>query len=373
MTVRDLVRPNILKLEPYRCARDDFSEGILLDANENTRGPALHDLNETEVYLDLNRYPDPHQVELKTRLANLRGGTLAHDNLYLGVGSDEAIDSLIRVFCKPGADKLAICPPTYGMYTVCADINDVGVLSVPLDLDTFELRTDALINELNANSAVKLLYLCSPGNPTGKLLKKDDVLRVLEHWGGVVVVDEAYIDFAPGMPSLAPLVTQHDRLVVLQTLSKSFGLAGVRLGLAFAHSDLAVVLNAMKAPYNVSALAASLGLRALEPKSLEIMQQFVKDVNSEKQRLVSALQKLPRVGRNRGGMEANFVLVEILDESGTPSNEQAFKLYNVLARERKIVVRFRGKEPGCAGCLRISIGTPEENDVLVREFASILG
>lgn len=372
MGVLDLVRPNILRLKPYRCARDDFSEGILLDANENTHGPAVHDLQQDETQLELNRYPDPHQIELKSKIAALRGPNLKPDNLYLGVGSDEAIDSMIRVFCVPGKDKLAICTPTYGMYSVCAEINDVGVVAVPLDLETFELRTKELIAALNADKSIKLLFLCSPGNPTGKLLKSEDVLTVLRSWNGVVVADEAYIDFTANVPSLAPLVTENDRLVVLQTLSKSFGLAGVRLGLAFAHKDLASVFNAMKAPYNVSALASSLGLRALQPKSIELMKKYVASINSEKERLSTELLKIPRVNRNRGGMDANFLLMEIVDEAGKPSNESALHTYNTLATARKVVVRFRGNEPGCTGCLRISIGTQAENDQLIKEISSLL-
>lgn len=374
MSFQALVRPNILKLVPYRCARDDFSEGVLLDANENTSGPAIHDLKNSEVILELNRYPDPHQLKLKSLIAKFRGHGLTHENLYLGVGSDEAIDSIIRVFCKPGIDKLATCVPTYGMYRVSADINDVKVVSIPLDLETFELQPQVTIKSLNADPSIKLLYLCSPGNPTGKRLNPEYVELVINNWNGIVVVDEAYIDFTDGAPSMAPLVNQYDRLIVLQTLSKSFGLAGVRLGLAYACKELASIMNALKAPYNISVLTADTGIRALSDESIAIMRTYISEIQRERKRLLEALSNIKGIGRNRGGCDANFVLVEILDAAtNKPSNDRAHEVYNTLATERKVVVRFRGNELGCEGCLRMSIGTKRENDILIRELTDILG
>lgn len=372
--IRQLVRKNILKLEPYRCARDDFSEGILLDANENTTGPTVHDISVAESELELNRYPDPHQIELKSKFCEFRGHGLKPENLYLGVGSDEAIDSLIRVFCRPGDEKILTCPPTYGMYSVSAEINDVEVVKVPLDFNTFELQPDLVVKALNADPKIKLVYICSPGNPTAKRVNPDLVLEVLKNWeNGVVVVDEAYIDFTEGMPSMAPLVNQHERLIVLQTVSKSFGLAGLRLGLCFATPELASIMNAMKAPYNISVTTSEIGKRALEPQSVELMKRYVSLVVSERARLVKEFEQIPGFGRLRGGLDANFILIEVLDkDTKQPSNERALEVYNYMATQRKIVVRFRGKEPGCLGCLRITIGTVRENDELVRELGVIL-
>lgn len=374
MSIRDIVRPNILKLEPYRCARDDFSEGILLDANENTHGSAVHDLSTYESELELNRYPDPHQIELKKKIAAFRGHGLKPENLYLGVGSDESIDSLIRAVCVPGKDKILTSPPTYGMYSVSADINDVGIVKVPLDLETFELRPAEVLEALYADPQIKLAYFCSPGNPTGKQLNPEGILKVLEHWhNGIVVVDEAYVDFCESYPSMAPLVNEHPRLVVIQTVSKSFGLAGVRLGMCFASEEFALILNSMKAPYNISSTTSQVAGRAFSPDSLQIMKNYVGSIVAERSRLLAELSKIKGIGRHRGGTDANFLLMEVLSEDGSkPSNERALHLYNSLATERKIVVRFRGKEIGCEGCVRISVGTNEENSQLLREMADVL-
>lgn len=373
MSLKDIVRPNIYNLESYRCARDDFSEGILLDANENTHGPAVSSLTQDEAILELNRYPDPHQVELKKAICKFRGGGLTPENLYLGVGSDEAIDSLIRALCKPGDEKLLICPPTYGMYSVSADINDVGIVKVPLDLPSFDINPDAVLEALNADKKIKLVYICSPGNPTGKLVSHEKIEKILNGWtNGIIVVDEAYIDFADGMPTAAPLVNHYPRLAVMQTLSKSFGLAGLRLGMCFAHPELARVLNALKAPYNISSTTSAVAQRALEDSSIEIMKKYVGLIKSERSRLIEELSKINGIGRNIGGLDANFVLMEILDKEGKPSNERALSIYNTMATDRKIVVRFRGKELGCTGCVRISIGTPEENTKVIAELADLL-
>lgn len=374
MSLKDIVRPNIYNLEPYRCARDDFSEGVLLDANENTHGTAVHDLTGDERSLELNRYPDPHQLKLKKLIARFRGNGLSEKNLYLGVGSDEAIDSLIRAVCVPGKDKLLICPPTYGMYSVSAEINDVGIVKVPLDLETFELRPQAVLEKLNNDPSIKLIYLCSPGNPTGKRISEKNVLEVVNGWaGGLVVIDEAYIDFTDGMPSLARLVIDHPRIAVLQTLSKSFGLAGLRLGMCFASAEMASILNAMKAPYNISSTTSAVAARALSPESISIMKRYVHLIQKQREVLIKGLSSISGIGRVRGGLDANFVLVEILDKSaGKPSNERAQYIYSTMAREQKIVIRFRGKELGCEGCVRISIGTEAETEALLQKLTEIL-
>lgn len=366
MSVRDLVRPNIRKLAPYRCARDDFQEGILLDANENTHQPSVHDLTSVEAELDLNRYPDPHQIDVKKQICTMRGGSLKPENLYLGVGSDETIDSLIRAFCQPGREKMLICPPTYGMYSVSANINDVEIVEVPLELDTFQLRLEAVLKVLREDPLIKLVYICSPGNPTGVQVRKEDIIKITEEWkGGLVAVDEAYVDFAR-QPSLAPLITTHERLVVIQTLSKSFGLAGLRLGICFATELLATLLNSMKAPYNISTTTSAVAQRALLPQSVDYMRKTVVEILRERTRLEKELPTIPGIGSIIGGWDANFLLVQIVDkDSLEPSNERALKVYETLATKYHVVVRFRGKEQGCCGCLRMSVGTPRENTILL--------
>ncbi|KAF2840175.1 histidinol-phosphate aminotransferase [Patellaria atrata CBS 101060] len=392
-------RPNILALEPYRCARDDYKDdgtNILLDANENAYGPGLNvdklqgassngsvaSKEDLEVdLLGLNRYPDPHQTELKQLLCDLRNTDsntstpLTPANLFVGVGSDEAIDNLLRAFCRPNHDKILVCPPTYGMYTVSAQINDIALVKVPLLPPTFSLDLPALTLAL-ADPTIKLLYLCSPGNPTGTTLPPSAIETLLSHptWNGVLVLDEAYIDFAPDGASAAPLVTEHPNLVVLQTLSKAFGLAGIRLGAAFTSPQIATLLNALKAPYNVSTPTSQLARAALRPAHLETMRANRARILAQRDRLVAALPQIPGVGGFLGGFDANFVLVQILSApGGTPCNETALRVYERLAEGRGVVVRFRGREWGCGGCLRVTVGTEREVDRFLGELGGVLG
>ncbi|WPG99975.1 Hypothetical protein R9X50_00279900 [Acrodontium crateriforme] len=388
-------RPNILALEPYRCARDDYKDdgtNILLDANENAYGPGLA-LNEdgqlanrgaNDVKIDLlglNRYPDPHQHELKQLLCNLRN-THAHtqknitpENLFVGVGSDEAIDALLRAFCAPGKDKILTCPPTYGMYGVSAQVNDVEVVKVPLNPDdSFNAQPDKINAKLAEDASIKMVYLCSPGNPTANLVRKEDVQKVLEHptWNGIVVVDEAYIDFAPEGSSLAEWVAEWPNLVVMQTLSKAFGLAGIRLGAAFASPPIARLLNSLKAPYNISNPTSQLAIQALQPQNLKVMHHNLSLILKQRERLIAEMPKITGVGRFLGGQESNFLLVEMLDPTGNPSNEVALQAYERLAETRGVVVRFRGRELGCFGCLRITVGTEKEVTRFLGELKSVL-
>ncbi|KAH8912620.1 histidinol-phosphate aminotransferase [Coniochaeta sp. PMI_546] len=391
--IETCARPNILALEPYRCARDDYKDdgtNILLDANENAYGPAInptdvkHDATTTTTttstpsgpsldFLGLHRYPDPHQHDLKQLLCNLRNThahtpkTLTPEHLFVGVGSDEAIDALLRCFCVPGRDRILVCPPTYGMYSVSAQVNDVGLVKVPLlPAPDFQLDVDAITQTLSSEAeaqTIKLVYLCSPGNPTGSLLSKSSVETILAHptWNGVVVLDEAYIDFAPQDSSLAELVTEYPNLVVLQTLSKAFGLAGIRLGAAFASPPVARLLNALKAPYNVSSPTVAIASYALDPElGLKAMRENVAKLAAQRERLLRELPRIPGVGRLRGGTASNFLLYEMLDAKGKPDNVTALAVYERLAEEKGVVVRFRGKEHGCEGCLRITVGTEEE-------------
>ncbi|KAH3662402.1 hypothetical protein OGAPHI_005654 [Ogataea philodendri] len=393
--ITKIARPNILTLEPYRCARDDFKEGVLLDANENTHGPSIPNITAEETALELNRYPDPHQQELKQQICDFRNSeaslesaiakipivdgkpaSLTTENLCLGVGSDESIDSLIRCMVAPGKEKMLICPPTYGMYNICAVVNDVEVVKVPLDLKTFQIQPDAIIEKLKADSSIKLVYVTSPGNPTAAQIKLDlveDLLKKVENaeWNGLVIIDEAYVDFCKVGSSVSVLVNKYPNLVVLQTLSKAFGLAGIRLGICFSTPAVSLLLNSMKYPYNISNLTSDVALRATTKPALAQMRQRVNTILEQRAILLDRLTKLPGIGRNIGGLDSNFVLVEILNKEGVPDNEVANKVYLTLAEQRNVVVRFRGKELGCTGCVRITIGTKEENKTLLEEFEKL--
>ncbi|KAL8408008.1 hypothetical protein RB594_006710 [Gaeumannomyces avenae] len=383
-------RPNILELQPYRCARDDYKDdgtNILLDANENAYGPSISVADAKALggstgaggpeldLLGLHRYPDPHQAELKQLLCGLRNtkthtaGTLTPANLFVGVGSDEAIDALLRCFCVPGRDRILVCPPTYGMYSVSAQVNDVGLVKVPLlPAPGFGVDVDAVLAALTASAGnpeapqVKLVYLCSPGNPTGAALAKADVERVLQHpaWNGVVVLDEAYVDFQPDGASLAEWVLEWPNLVVMQTMSKAFGMAGIRLGAAFAPEPVARLLNSMKAPYNIPSPTSALAVHAVSPAGLATMRGNRDAIMRQRDRLVRELPLVDGVGRLRGGVGSNFLLYEMLNARGEPDNVVALAVYERLAEAKGVVVRFRGKEHGCLGCLRITVGTEEE-------------
>ncbi|KAM0255007.1 hypothetical protein ACHAQJ_006235 [Trichoderma viride] len=375
-------RPNILALQPYRCARDDYKDdgtNILLDANENAYGPSLNAAAVSAASqtsnglgidpLGLHRYPDPHQVDLKQLLSKLRNThahtekTLAATNLFVGVGSDEAIDALLRCFCVPGKDRILTCPPTYGMYAVSAQVNDVAIVKVPLlPAPTFGLDVPAISAALSSDPSIKLVYLCSPGNPTGSLLAKSDILALLNHptWNGIIVLDEAYIDFASEDASLAELVTEYPNLVVMQTLSKAFGMAGIRLGVAFAPAPIATLLNSLKAPYNISSPTSALATSAVSPQGLSVMHSNRSKILAQRDRIIKEISSIPGVGRLSGGTESNFLMYEMLNAKGQPDNAVALAVYEKLAETKGVVVRFRGKEHGCLGCLRVTVGTEEE-------------
>jgi histidinol-phosphate aminotransferase len=261
------------------------------------------------------------------------------------------------------------------MYSVSAQVNDVSLSKVPLQVPSFDLDVPAILDTLSKDSSIKLAYLCSPGNPTGKVLKKEDVQRILEHesWNGVVVLDEAYIDFAPEGTSLAEWVTEWPNLVVMQTLSKAFGLAGIRLGAAFADPAIATILNNMKAPYNIPNPTSQLARAALSSKHLAVMRKNVDLIVTQRERLMQELPRIPGIGNLHGGTESNFLLYQILDApGGKPSNEVALAVYEGLAEEKGVVVRFRGKEHGCLGCLRITVGTEKEVDRFLQEIRTVL-
>lgn len=271
------------------------------------------------------------------------------------------------------------CPPTYGMYAVSAQINDLEVVKIPLDTaKSFKLRPDGINEALSSDPSIKMVYICSPGNPTANLIAKSDLQQVLEHpaWNGIVVLDEAYIDFSPPGSSLAEWVTEWPNLVVMQTLSKAFGLAGIRLGAAFASPEVAGLLNNLKAPYNISSPTSALAIAALQPKNLAVMRSHRERIMQQRDRMLEELPKIPGVGRFLGGADSNFLLAEMLDRpqdrGGKPSNETAMAVYEGLAESKGVVVRFRGKEVGCLGCLRITVGTEEEVDKLLADLKVVL-
>lgn len=344
--LKKLVRPNIRKLKPYHSARQDFEKGLLLDANENSMGAPSPNL------AGLHRYPSPGQEQLRRTIAGYRDVTAA--NVFVGAGSDEAIDLLFRIFCRPGRDRVITTPPTYGMYRVSAGIHDIGVDEVPLD-EAFQPRVEAIMEQVTERT--RLLFLCSPNNPTGNLLDRGKVDQLLKQFPGLVVIDEAYIDFSEAA-SYAPRVREHPNLVVMQTLSKSFGLAGIRLGTAFAPEPVITYMMNVKAPYNINALTSQAASEAFN--HTEAVGQKIKVIKTERRRLRSALAALDIV-HHIYPSEANFLLVKVTD---------ARRLYRQLA-EKNIIVRYRGDEPGCGNCLRITVGTEQENQTLVNALKDL--
>lgn len=335
--IKKLIRDNIRDLKPYRSARDDFDSGILLDANENSFGAPYK--NE----LELNRYPMPYQEKLRSKIAQFRN--VQSENIFVGVGSDEAIDLLFRIFCAPVTDRVIINPPTYGMYKVSANINDIRVDQVLLT-EEFQLQTEKILNKVT--DFTKLIFVCSPNNPTANNINRDDIIELLDNFEGLVVVDEAYIDFSE-QKSFASLVESHPNLVVLQTLSKAFGLAGIRLGVAIANPEVINYMMKVKAPYNINKLTSDAALKAFD--HIEQIQENIANIKREKERVVRSLEKIIHIGKIFPS-DANFLLFRV---------EKAFEVYQMLAKSG-VVIRYRGNEPQCENCLRMTIGTAQEND-----------
>ena len=335
-----LIRNNIKKLTPYSSARDEYSgeAKVFLDANENSLGSPL-----LKWY---NRYPDPHQLAVKEKLAQIKG--IGSQHIFLGNGSDECIDLLYRSFCEPGRDNIIICPPTYGMYEVSANINDVEVRKAPL-LDDFQLDLVHLENLVDEHT--KLIWLCSPNNPTGNSLNRRDIEMVLNNFKGIVVVDEAYINFAR-QKSFVQELTEYPNLVVMQTLSKAWGLAGLRLGMAFASEAIIEILNKVKPPYNINQATQELVLKALE--EVGQVNDMIHLLVDMRQALTEVFLSMPTVEKVYPS-EANFILVKIKD---------ARKIYEFLLT-KGIVLRDRSNVKLCEDCLRITVGTEKENTILV--------
>ena len=339
--VLKLVRPNILGLEAYLTARDDCGANqpeIFLDANENPYNNGI------------NRYPDPHQKALKARISEIKG--IAADSPFLGNGSDEAIDLVYRVFCVPGVSNAVSIAPSYGMYEVAAAMNDVEFRKVQLRPD-FSMDTDAML--FAADSKTRLMFICSPNNPTGNSFPVEQIEDILERFGGVVVLDEAYIDFSV-RPSLVSLVKRYPNLIVLQTLSKAWGMAGLRIGLAIADPAVIALMSKVKYPYNINVLAQKMALMKLDGAAKD---KAVAEIVGQRFRLEKELAKYPEV-KGIYSSDANFLLVRF---------DNPEEVYGRLLAGG-VIVRNRSKVSGCEGCLRITVGTPAENDRLLRLLSS---
>lgn len=340
-----LLRENIKNLTPYSSARDEFkgNASIFLDANENAFGSPT-----SNAY---NRYPDPLQLQLKGKLSEIKG--VPEMNMFLGNGSDEAIDLLFRAFCQPGMDNVILVPPTYGMYEVSANINDVEVRKVPLTA-TYQLDLDGLVDQLDMHT--KLIFICSPNNPTGNSINPLDIETLLVNFKGIVVVDEAYINYSK-QRSFTHQLREFPNLVVLQTLSKAWGLAALRLGLAFASREIIDVFNKVKPPYNINQATQELVLKALD--NVDQVNEWIKKVVFERERLIASLSER-RFVLDVTPSDANFILVKF---------EQARQLYDYLVA-KGIIVRDRSTIAGCESALRLTVGTESENERLLKEIES---
>lgn len=365
-SLTEWVRPNIQDLTSYTSARDQYGQdqGILLDANELGLGPAIPSTDAGQLVSTntLHRYPDPYQRELRTAIAKLRG--VHADQVFTGNGSDEAIDLIIRLFCEPAKHRILCTPPTYGMYKVSARIHDIAVDQAPLNPD-FSLHPKAIIDAISPETRV--LFLCSPNNPTGTMANESDLRYLCEHAGCLVVIDEAYIDFSQA-ESMAKSLEEFPNLIVLQTLSKSFGLAGIRLGIALASKDIIAYFDKIKAPYNINSLSAQVALSALQQP--EIMRVKVQEILLERTYVTERLELLKQILNSEpislGAIfpsQANFVLFQI---------DQALRIQQALA-EQKVIVRYRGNELHCENSLRLSIGSREENNSFFEALINVLG
>lgn len=338
--IKKLVRKNILQLSPYSSAREEFkgNEGVFLDANENPYG----------IY---NRYPDPYQLKLKQKIAEIKNCNV--NQIFVGNGSDEVIDLAFRIFCEPNVDKALTFSPTYGMYHVCAEINAVKLIQIPLNTD-FQIDRKSVENYFN-DLNLKLIFICSPNNPTGNLLNVDDIEFIVRNFKGIVMIDEAYIDFADQNSFLEKLKI-YPNLIVIQTLSKSWGLAGIRLGIAYMNDEILALYNKVKSPYNISSLNQEMALKSLN--QMENYHAHVKEILSERTKMIKQLNQLKSI-RKIYPTDANFILIEV---------ENADEWYRKLV-SKQIIVRNRNSV--IPNCVRITIGTPEENQLLINELKEI--
>ncbi|MBA7507601.1 Histidinol-phosphate aminotransferase [subsurface metagenome] len=368
--IKNLVRENIKKLVPYSSARDDFAgdASVFMDANENpfdtniqigflkdsesvmVSNRVYYEIGKTSL-AKLNRYPDPLQHELKDKIARVK--SVSSENIFLGNGSDEIIDLLVRTFCEPGKDEVILLPPTYGMYRVVANIHNINIKEVLLTKE-FQPDTSRISEVINPRS--KLLFICSPNNPTGNAISYEIIKEILGTFPGIVVVDEAYIDFSEDK-SVLPLLEKFSNLLVMHTLSKAWGLAGIRLGIGFAGHEIIEILNRIKMPYNVNELTQRIALKSLEQSMKK--QAQVLTILDEKEKLIYELEKSNQVEYIYPS-DANFILIKV---------KNAKMLYDFLI-DNKIVVRDRSDMPLCEQCLRVSVGTPQENKKLIESVKS---
>ena len=342
-TLKELTRPNVWALKPYSSARDEYSgaeASVFLDANENPFNSPY------------NRYPDPLQRELKTLISSLKG--VKEESIFLGNGSDEAIDLVFRAFCRPGVDNVVAIEPTYGMYKVCAEVNDVEYRPMLLDV-YYQMKAKELLSGIDENT--KGIFICSPNNPTGNSLCRAEIEKVLASFGGLVIVDEAYIDFSTS-PSLLEDLEKYPNLIVLQTFSKAWGCAAIRLGMAFASPEIIAIFNKIKYPYNVNLLTQKEAVRLLQEP--EKVQAWVDTLLEERSRVMKEFAKLP-INIRVYPTDANFFLAKVVD---------AKVLYDYLV-SCGIIVRNRTNVALCKDCLRITIGTKEENDALLAALSEV--
>ena len=333
------LRKNIKNLVPYSSARDEYSgtDATFLDANENPNN---------EPY---NRYPDPFQLKLKVKISRIKN--ISEEQIFLGNGSDEAIDLIIRAFCEPGIDKIVSMKPSYGMYNVCADINNVEFLEVPLTKN-YQIDKEAFFDTVDWNT--KLVFICSPNNPTSNCFFREDIIYILENFEGVVVLDEAYIDFA-SQPGFLEILNDYPNLIILQTFSKAWGLAGIRLGMAYAHKELIRILTKMKYPYNVNSLTQQVALEMIdkEPK----VKEWIDEIINARENLRIQFSDL-KIVKEILPSDSNFLMVRF---------DNARELYSYLLDD-KIIVRDRSKVILCEGCLRITVGSEKENELLLESI-----
>ena len=339
--INPLIRENIRSLKPYTSAREEHAElvGIFLDANEN----AIGSVNVSP----LNRYPDPLHRKLRTEISKIKNVSL--NQIFLGNGSDEAIDLLIRIFCEPAVDNIILMPPTYGMYGVCAAVNNVQVKKVALNPD-FSINLKVLLSDINQTD--KILFICSPNNPTSNCFDKNTIETILKKFPGIVIIDEAYIDFSSQQSWLSKL-KEYNNLVVLQTFSKAWGLANIRLGMAFASDEIVTLLNKIKYPYNVNGVTQKIALEGLQ--NIQQKDKMIEQILNQRKFLNEELSKLSCVEKVYPS-EANFLLVKM---------KSALPIYQYLLKHQ-ILVRDRSKEIHCEECLRITVGTPQENKKLIQ-------
>ncbi|WP_373398163.1 histidinol-phosphate transaminase [Algoriphagus halophilus] len=341
-----LLRPHIAELQPYTSARDEYTGkiGVFLDANENPYGSITDQ--------DYNRYPDPYQQELKEKISEIK--KVDPSQIFLGNGSDEAIDLLFRAFCNPGKDNVILLPPTYGMYEVSASINDIETRKVALTSD-FQLQPEKIIGATDEHS--KIIFVCSPNNPSGNKVKREEIQFLLKNFNGIVVVDEAYIDFNDD-PSFTTELEEFPNLLVIQTFSKAWGLASLRLGMAFGSKEIIRILNRIKPPYNISGLTQETVLKAMDKYGK--VQKMIQEILSEREFLKEELGQLPFI-QHIFPSHANFLLVKM---------PHATEVYNELI-EQKVIVRNRSKVLLCEDCLRISVGTRSENEAFIQALKKV--